>query len=267
MRPPVLFLALAGLAAAQVPSCDLVPGWKQQGNARAYDVSNLYEYMDGNAEGYIIYGFVGMHGVTCVNGGDSILIDISEMQDLDTAYGIFSANRDERLPADAIGGGGQVTPRRAIFAKDRFYVELAANPEIDQRPVLRAFAAALERLLPGSAAVPPALSWFPAEELKSVRLIPESVLGLRLLKRGYVAEYPFGKAFVVPEPSDEAAAALMEKLRVRFGQSGELIQVTDRYLGRLCFVRKGRYIAGYANVSKAHDPSRLAAALVSRLPA
>src|ERR1039458_3025059 len=138
-------------------------------------------------------------------------------------------------------------------------------------PALRAFSAAREKLLPSSAAVPAALAWFPTDGQKSVRLIPESVLGLRLLKRGYVAEYEFGKAFVVQESSPEAAAAVMDKLRARFdvGQASQPVipmQLTDRYLGRLYFIQKGPYIVGYANVAEGHDPSALASALAARLP-
>jgi len=227
--------------------------------------------MDGNAEGYLLYGFVAMHGVTCVHAGDSILIDVSEFADGDSAYGMFSANRDARLPSEALGAGGQLTPRRAIFTKDRFYAELAASPDKDHTPALRAFSTALEKLLPGSSAVPAALAWFPTEGQKSVRLIPESVLGLRLLKRGYVAEYEFGKAFVVQESSQEAATEVMDKLHARFqvGQaSGPVpsLRVTDPYLGRLCFIRKGAYIVGYANVAEGNDPAALANALAARLP-
>jgi hypothetical protein len=274
LLPAALALLPAQAGAArpdQVPKCDLVPGWTQQGSARAYEASNLFEYMDGNSEGYLIYGFVEMHGVTCVQGGDSILIDISEFADADSAYGMFSANRDPRLPAEALGAGGQVTPRRVVFTKDRFYAELAANPDKDHTPALRAFSAAIEKLLPGSTAVPAALAWFPAEGQKSVRLIPESVLGLRILKRGYVAEYEFGKAFVVQESSPEAAAAVMDKLRERFqvGQASQPVpplQLTDRYLGQLCFLQKGPYVVGYANVAEGHDPLKLATALAAAVP-
>lgn len=259
-------LSAAAICAAQAPNCDLAPGWTQQGPARAYDATSLYEYMDGNSEGYLLYGFVAMHGVTCVRGEDSILIDISEFADADSAYGMFSANRDPRLPGEALGAAGQITSRRAIFTKDRFYAELAANPDKDRTPALRAFSNALEKSLPGNNAAPVALAWFPAEGQKSVRLIPESVLGLRLLKRGYVAEYEFGKAFVVQEPSPESAAAVMEKLRARFEQAGDPLQLTDPYLGRLCFLRQGVYIVGYANVADGRDPLELSKSLAARLP-
>ena len=148
---------------------------------------------------------------------------------------------------------------------------MAASPDKDHTPALRAFSAALEKLLPGSTTVPAALAWFPAEGQKSARLIPESVLGLRLLKRGYVAEYEFGKAFVVQESSPGDAAAVMDKLRARFavGQASSPVpslQLTDRYLGRLCFIQKGPFILGYANVAEGHDPAALATALAARLP-
>ena len=223
--------------------------------------------MDGNAEGYLLYGFVAMHGVTCVRGGDSILIDISELADADSAYGMFSANRDPRLPGEAIGAGGQITPRRAIFVKDRFYAELAANPEKDHTPALRAFAAALERSCPAARALPAALAWFPAEGQKSVRLIPESVLGLRAAEARL-------RGRVRIRQGVRGAGIVARSRRGRDGETcapasnrpGDPLQLTDRYLGRLCFLRQGRYIVGYANVAEGHDPVALATALAARLP-
>ncbi len=266
MRVGLAGLAAAALCAAQVPKCDPAAGWSQQGAARWYEAANLFEYMDGNAEGYLLYGFASMHGVTCVRGGDSILIDISEFADDDSAYGMYSANRDLRLPEESLGAGGQLTARRVIFTKGRYYAELAANPDKDHSAALRAYAAAIEKAMPGSTAPPATLQWFPAEGRKSARLIPESVLGLRILKRGYVAEYDFGKAFVVQESSAEAAGAAMDKLRTRFSATGDPLVLTDRYLGRLCFIHKGAYIVGYANVTEGHDPLALSSTLASRVP-
>jgi hypothetical protein len=58
------------------------------------------------------------------------------------------------------------------------------------------------------------LQWFSTEGQQSFRLVPESVPGLRLLRRGYVAQYDFGKAFVVFEDTPESAAGVMQKLPV-----------------------------------------------------
>jgi hypothetical protein len=267
----MLFVGGAALA-AEVADCHLVAGWEQQGGARHFTADNLFEYLNGNAEGYILYGFAQMQGVTCRSGPNSILIDVFEMADADSAYGVFTANLDPRLPVEKIGMGGQIMPRRALFCKDKYYLELAANPEKGQRAALQAFVREAEKRISGRSTPPAALSWFPTAKLTSVRLIPESVLGLRLLKRGFVAHYEQGQAFVVAEQSPESAAAVLSKLRQRFGAAApaqvadEAFQADDRYLGGLCMFRKGRYIAGFANLPDAKDATAQAASLAELIP-
>jgi hypothetical protein len=270
-----LAIALAGLAAAQVhaaaPTCGLVPGWTQFGEARYYTSDNLFEYMDGNSEGYFSYNFQDMHGVTCKKGENTFVIDVSDMGDDDDAYGWFSDTRDLRQPQSPIGAGGQIVPRRLIFAKGRYYLEIAAEPEGDHTADLKLWAAALEKIVDGSTTPPAAYSWFPTEKQQSLKLAPESVLGLRLLKRGYVAQYDYGKAFVVFEDTPALAADVMQKLRERFGDTtpaklgDEAFQTKDQYLGRLCFIRKDKYIAGYSITVEGMDPAALSAALVAKI--
>jgi len=133
---PLLVLVLAAQAAAApfpAPDCSAVSGWAQQGAARTYDPDTLFDYMNGNSEGYFAYGFALMKGVTCGNAAlDQLVIDVSLMGDPERAWGIFVANRDLRSPDEGIGAAGQVAPRRATFAKDRYYVEIAASPDKDR---------------------------------------------------------------------------------------------------------------------------------------
>jgi len=186
--------------AADVADCSLVPGWRQEGAPRHYTAENLYEYIDGSAEAYLLYGFQQLQGVTCDAGEDSIVIDASEMTDAEAAYGLFAANRDPRRPIEKIGMGGQILAQRAAFAKGNYYIELTATPDNDHTPALTAFVAALEKRFTGRSTPPDQIAWFVPDKLVTVRLIPESVLGIPDLKRGYVAEYDQGKAFVVVEP-------------------------------------------------------------------
>jgi hypothetical protein len=271
----VLFAAPAAAAPFPAPDC-AVPGWTQQGPERAYDPETLFDYMNGNSEGYFAYGFTLMRGVTCVNAaGDQLVIDVSEMGDPDRAWGFFVTNRDQRSPVERIGSGGQVLPRRATFAKGRHYAEIAASPDKDHREALRAFVTALEPRVPGPAAVPEAVAWFPAEGLApdSIRLVPESVLGLRILKSGFMGQYAVGRAFVVPEATPDVAAATMAKLKARFtgappvaGLGDEAFAARDPYLGGLLVFRKGARVAGVTNVAADGDATALATALLGRLP-
>lgn len=270
----LVILGLTVQLEAQALDCRAVPGWQQQGPLRSYDAENLFEYMDGNAEGYLVYQFVNMKGVSCQCAGDSLLIDISEMADPEYAFGIFSANRDRRQPIESIGMGGQVLPRRATFAKGKYYVELAAGPEKDHSQTLRAFVKVLEKSLEGRSDPPEVLSWFPKSGLipDSVRLVPESVLGLRILKRGYIGQYDFGKGFLVPESSAEEASQVMAKLRERIGQTlpakiaDEAFTGTDKYLDGVCVFRKGKVLAGFSNLKPSNDVTTEAARFASQIP-
>jgi hypothetical protein len=275
LQVALALLAAAALAPAQKPSCDLVPGWQQEGEPRTFTADNLFEYMDGNAEGYVIYDFVRMNGVTCKKDGVTLVFDVSEMAGGEFAYGIFMANRDPNQPVIKLGTAGQILPRRGVFCKDKYYVEIAANPEGDHTEVLRQFLTAMEARIPGEAKLPDLLTWFPREQLdeSSVRLVPQSVLGLSLLKRGYIASYPYGRMFIVLEESPETAAEVLKKANARMAETAkpaavgqEGFQAVDKYLGRLCFFRNGKYVAGIAGVPEGQDPVALANTLASRMP-
>jgi len=266
----LLFGSAAG--AQEYLNCALVPGWEQSGTKREYTADTLYEYMDGNAESYLLYGFVRMQGITCTSGQKKLVIDVSEMEDSDLAYGMFASNSDPNQAIAKIAMGGQVQVRRASFAKGIYYAEIAASPEGDHTAALQAFATKMEALLEGRSSPPEALDWFPAESRVSVRLVPESVLGLRQLKRGYVAKYAQGQAFIVLEASPESAATVFKKVQARFPEASpakvgdEAFQAKTQYLEGSCIFRKGRYLAGYANLPESEEAVRRAEKLASRIP-
>jgi hypothetical protein len=275
----ILFLSIllaAGMARAQVAlDCHFAPGWEPSGPVRQYTAENLYEYKDGGADGYLVFGFAHMSTIDCKSGPDTLTIDISEMNDSDAAYGLFTANRDPRLPIASIGMGGQIQPQSASFAKGIYYVEIvevADNTEADNTAVMQACVAALQQRLQGRTTTPETLQWFPQENLDTVKLVPESVLGLKLLKRGYVAKYKQGQAFVVLESTPESAAAVFKKLREHFDGAApaqiadEAFQTKAPYLDGICIFRKGRFLAGYANLPDAQQAVALAAKLAARIP-
>ena len=268
----LILVAASAASAAEVADCRLVAGWEQNGASRTFQADNLFEYVDGDAEGYLIYDFLQMQNLTCKSGDDTIVIDVSEMSDSEGAYGLFLARLDPHQPVAPIGMGGQIQSQHAAFCKGTYYVELSATPEKNHTPALQAFVTAIAKQISGRSTPPEAVSWFPTEKLVSLRLVPESVLGLRALKRGYVAQYVEGKAFIVREESPASAAAVFNQLRARFAETtsapiaDEALQAKDPYLGTLCLFRKGRYLAGYANLTNAPAACALARTLASRLP-
>jgi hypothetical protein len=269
-------LAAAGTAGAQdYLNCRFVPGWEPSGAKRLYTADNLFEYKDGGAEGYLSFGFVRMQGISCAAGGNTLDIDVSEMTDADSAYGMLAANLDSSQPVARIGMGGQIQKQSATFAKGKYYVELvevSANTDSDDTATMKAFVTGMLEHLEGRETPPEVLDWFAKDDLASTRLVPESVLGLRELKRGYVAKYKQGQAFLVVEDSPQAAAAVMKSLRERFdGDSSsqigdEAFQSKVKYLDGICIFRKGRYVAGYANLPESQLAASQAAKLAARIP-
>lgn len=266
-------LVLGAACMAQSPDCAMAPGFKQEGAVRTFTTETLFEYMDGNSEGYFLYGFRSMKGITCAKGELKLIFDVSEFKDHESAYGMFTGNLDTREPVLKIGGGGQVIPRKAVFTKGIYYVEVAAEPDGQHSELLKDVVTRFEKTLVGSSTPPPQLAWFPSEGILPgfPRLIAQSVLGLRMLRRGYLAQYESGKAFVVEEETEQAASELMVKLKERFPATGQMavgtdgFTATDRYLRRVCMFRMGKRIAGWTNLAEGADPAKLAASIAARL--
>ena len=201
---------------------------------------------------------------------------MSELGDPVRAWGFFVTNRDARSPREAIGSGGQVLPRKATFAKGRYYVEIAASPDKDHRGALRAFVEAMLPRVPGEAHVPAAVAHFPTDGLdtESVRLVPESVLGLRVLKTRLRRAVP-GRPRV-DRPRDgrgrgdgdarEAARALPEAAPPVAGLGDEAHRRPGPVPGRPRALPQGR--ARGRGRERPRRPGRLplAKALAARLP-
>jgi len=82
-----------------------------------------------------------------------------------------------------------------------------------------------------------------------------------------------GRAFVVPEETEKAAAETLATLRGRFegsvdaaGPGEEAFTARDAYLGRLVVFRKRSRVAGVANTPEGADAMPLAHALAQALP-
>ncbi|WP_348264883.1 hypothetical protein P8935_10175 [Telmatobacter sp. DSM 110680] len=271
----ICFVGAITAGAQNYLDCHFAPGWEQSGLKRQYTPDNLFDYRDGAAEGYLAFSFTGMQGIDCKSGTTMLSIDVSDMTDAESAYGMFATNRDPQQPIVKIGMGAQLLPQSLLFAKGKYFVEIVetdGSTDSNQTAALQTLAAKIEPLLEGRNTPPETLSWFPTENQISARLVPESVLGLKILKRGYVATYNHGQAFIVIEQSPESAAEVMKKLRDRLGPTStaaiadEAFQLKAPYLDGICIFRKGRTIAGYTNLPDSQSATTQALILAARIP-
>jgi hypothetical protein len=185
MRVAGVFLAIlcaAGIARAQdYLNCHFVPGWEQSGPIRQYTADNISDFKDGHAQGYLTFGFVRMERIDCKSAAKTLSIDVAEMRDAVSAYGMFDFNRDPNVPVAKIGMGGQILRQRASFAKGKYYVQIViteSNRFGDYPDTLERFAASVQQRLEGQDTVPVALEWLPNKNLAFARLVPANMPGL-----------------------------------------------------------------------------------------
>jgi hypothetical protein len=149
--------------ALALPGPDAVPGWAPAAAAQTYDSTNLFNLVDGAAEGYLAYGFrqvaVGSYG-----SGDTpgIKVEIWQLGSPADAYGLYStAHFGEPV---SLGNEGALNPGNQVtFWQNAYLVRvrsLATVTDADLQKLAGAAAAAL----PKGGAKPALLSRLPAAD-------------------------------------------------------------------------------------------------------
>jgi hypothetical protein len=96
-------------------------------------------------------------------------------------------------------------------------------------------------------------------------------MGLRALKRGYLAKYDDGRAFIVEEESADAASGVLAELAKRMSEptkpraGDEAIAGKDRYLGQMFVARKGSRLVGFATRAADTDLAARVSAILENL--
>ncbi len=89
-----------------LPSNTEISPWSKNGSANIYKENRLFEYINGGAEIFFEYGFSQLITQEYIYDDESLMVDIYEMNDAAAAFGIYSINRDYKLPAINIGDDG-----------------------------------------------------------------------------------------------------------------------------------------------------------------
>jgi hypothetical protein len=272
-------VALPSLSMATTGTSDLLPpsgavdGWDHAEPIKLYLPDNLYEYINGAADGYLVFDFMVLAHASYRHPereGQYITVDVYEMASPEDAFGIYSVERapDQRIVD--LGDQAYVTPGFLAFQQERFYVLLEAHPlGVDTDGALLALAQEVSRRAPAGSGKPQMLHVFPEASLvqDSVRYVRGALLGHGFLPRGYVANYQDDGELVplvaIDWPRTEDASENMTKLRKYFDKGGQKVHffdelgeaayvTKDRYLGNITVLRQGRLmaaIAGYQNQS------------------
>jgi hypothetical protein len=193
---------------AQPYSFPELKGYRIVSNYPVFTPDNLWDFIDGAADGYLSYGFQNVHVREYVKGKDVIKVEIYRHKDRNNTFGIYASERSPSYRYINIGAQGYITEGILNFFKNLYYVKIRTFSRKEK--VLRdmeSLAFKVADMLPGEATMPHTLAELPEnnKEKYSETYIGESVLGHEFLSEAYRAEYKLDgisfSLFIFDKPS------------------------------------------------------------------
>lgn len=278
----VALAALAGGCARPVPRRVLTrtrSGWTRAGRLERFAPDNLFEYIDGEADAVIPFGFRSLTQATYRRGEAECVVDIYDMGSAEGAFGLFRSRSSVQAQPVDVGSEGAADEARVEFWQGRYYVAAGVPSPKEQKRVL-ALARGVARDLPPTAAWPAYLGLLPAEHRvpRSEQYTPISFLGQEALRHAVSAHYklPGRQAMMfacryadVPQAAGALArfgAYFEKKLTPRplsLGNGG--FTAREPLLGQLAVFRRGRFLGGMTGYAKGAAAHALLADLDRRL--
>jgi len=245
---------------ALLPADKAVPGWSMSQKPRSFTAGNLWEFIDGAADGYLAYGFQEVVSADYAQEGTGYqaVVDVYQMKDPLNAYGIYAQERSPGSQFLKIGNEGYSGGTSLNFWAGPYYVKITVFEEkaaIQQEIAKLASAVAGKVKAPG--AEPAEAAWFPkSNQLPHTLLfIPKDVLAQSYLANGFEAKYKAGdkeyKMVLVSLANAEAAQEAMARYRQFFMTGGKEVKDLktpgdggfsgkDSYYGNMAAVRAGK---------------------------
>jgi hypothetical protein len=184
----------AGELERLLPGAGAVSGWNLDGEPRFFTADNLWEFINGAAEGYLLYGFEEVVTSDYANevSGQSAVIDVYQMQDPVHAFGMYCQERNPDYEFLSIGGGGYLTGTALNFWQGPYYVKMTVFEESDElKGELQKLADVVSSKIGHPSTEPAEVKMFPAENQMphTVQFLPRDVLGQSYLSNAFEAQY------------------------------------------------------------------------------
>lgn len=235
---------------------------KSEEAASFYKPDNLYQYIDGGADVYLLYDFRQLIHQDFKSGSAEITADIYDMGASENAFGIYAAERSPRYKFLPIGIEGYSSKGILNFVQDHYYVKLSvmgANADT----LLGSFARTLSQRIAGKKTAPALLTKLPIEKriAHSEQYIRKDPLGHAFLAPAYVVGYSWsskeGKLIVTVATEPALAKARLDLLAKHFKESGECkpapelgegaIRAKNSFEGSMIARTEGRYLVALLN--------------------
>ena len=203
-----------------LPKDSELNGWESSSVPQFYEPENLWEYINGEAELYLQYGFrsVVTSYYMAKNDSNSLNIEIYQMESPHHAFGIYAAERSPEDNYIEMGVQGYTGENILNFWKGPFYIKLTSYQDsISTDEIILKFAHIIASKIEGDYREPELFTCFPEENRvkMSERYIPQNFLGHSFFKNGYRVDYDrkgyHYQVFLVENKSEAEARESFEK--------------------------------------------------------
>lgn len=201
-----------------LPPPGAIEGWEMDGDRLIYHADDLWEYIDGAAEGFLAYDVEAVIVQDYANGeGAGLKIEIYDHGTPLMGFGIYSQHRDPGLRFVAVGAEGFADEYSLQCWKGRYFIKINVYEAGDELSgAMMRFAETVTESIPGEATFPPELGAFPPEGLvaKSLTYLTEGVLGRGRFPHAFAGEYDLegaaGRLYLFPTGGAAEADALAD---------------------------------------------------------
>lgn len=192
---PLVFMFLSPPAGSQDLSFPALQGFRTVTEYPVYLPDNLWDFINGAADGFLALGFRDLHVAEYRKGKNSIKLEIYRHENHLMAFGIYASERSPHFNFLRLGAQGYNADGAINFFKGNFYVKIRTYSQ--KAKILQAaetLAYRVADMLPGESSLPALLARFPAEgKIANEEIyINDNVLGHSVLNSAFMTAYETG---------------------------------------------------------------------------
>jgi hypothetical protein len=257
-----LLAFISGFSKEQEITWPVLNGYKLLTKYPNYTPDNLWDFIDGAADGYNALGFMDLHVAEYKKGKDLIKVEIYRHSDHTMAFGIYASERSSSYRFMNLGAQGYNVDGAINFFTGDYYVKIKTHSEKPKTlQAEESLSVRLAGMLGGDTKIPEQLTRFPDEgkKLNEEMYINESVLGHQFLNKAFKASYSAGSdnfdIYLMKFNSAQEASATAEKYLASSGlesdkpEGGKYV-FTDGYNGTIFLSWKDNVIVIISGLAK-----------------
>jgi hypothetical protein len=247
-----------------------------------FDSENLWEFINGQAEMYLDYGFLQVVTVDYISpdGTRFLAVEIYLMESPTHAFGIYAA---ERAPGEnfiEMGVQGYIGENVLNFWQGSYYIKLTSFETFSGlEETLMTLAGVIAGNVRGSYGEPELFNCFPEKNRvkMSERFIPKNFMGQPFLKNGYRVSYRNGEggydAFLIQTNSMVEADGVFRKYWAFLASQDQELSVTTESDYTLVLVQRGgkavflyaEFVGGVFGIGDSDASKKIVEEMIGRL--